>query len=191
VGETRKIYTVDIHELAMEAIKKKSEKYGLGNVQPLLLSGQASTIPDHIADVVCAMGLIAECRSSTNTRLAAIAKCGFPEAQHNNVAIAICRRFALASGLEWAGGLALGMGGAVSGKRLKEQGGLVRNIIKSLDLTADALVGNEPVSGEAIRFMAKPLIPGWMYTTVGRLGWRRQAKGYGARKKLRDRPYEH
>jgi len=110
VGETRKIYTVDIHELAMEAVKKKSEKYGLGNVEPLLISGQASTIPDHIADVVCAMELIAECRSSTNMRLAVISNCGFPEAQHNNVAIAICRRFALASGLEWAGGLALGDG---------------------------------------------------------------------------------
>ena len=90
MGQTRKIYTVDIHELAVEAVKRKSEKYGLGNVEPLLISGQASTIPDHIADVVCAMELIAECGSSTNMRLAVISNCGFPEAEHNNVAIAIC-----------------------------------------------------------------------------------------------------
>jgi len=87
------------------------------------------------APVIRAMELIAEHSSEKNTRFAAISQCGFPEAQHNNVAIAICRRFALASGLEWAGGLALGMGGAVSGKRLKEQGAMVHNIIKSLDPT--------------------------------------------------------
>ena len=142
------------------------------------------------APVVRAMELIAECRSSTNTRLAVISNYGFPVAQHNNVAIAICRRFADAAGLEWAGGLALGMGGAVSGKRLKDQGGMVHNIVKSLDLAVDALVNGESVPDEAIRIMAKPLIPKMLYTTMGNLGWRQQAKRYGARKKLRDRPYQ-
>ena len=174
----------------MEAIKKKSEKYGLGNVEPLVISGQASTIPDHIADVVCAMELISARRSEKNTRFVAISQCGFPEAQHNNVAIAICQRFALAAGLEWAGGLALGMGGAVSSQRLKEQGGMVHNIIKSLDLTVEALVNNKPVPDEAIRLMAKPVIPRMLYTEMGNIGWRQQAKRYGARKKLRDRPYQ-
>jgi len=142
------------------------------------------------AFVIRAMEFISARRSEKNTHLAAIANCGFPEAQHNNVAIAICQRFAHASGLEWAGGLALGMGGAVSGKRLKEQGGMVRNIIKSLDLTVEALVNGESVPDEAIRLMAKPLIPKMLYTTMGNLGWRQQAECYGARKKLRDRPYQ-
>jgi len=82
------------------------------------------------------------------------------------------------------------MGGAVSGQRLKDSGGMVRNIVKSLDLTADALVENKSVPADAIRLMAKPLIPKRMYTTMGNLGWRRQAKRYGVRKKLRDRPYQ-
>jgi len=142
------------------------------------------------APVIRAMELIAEHRSKKNARFAVIANCGFPEAQHNKVVIAICRRFAHASGLEWAGGLALGMGGAVSSQRLKEQGGMVRNIVKSLDLTVDGLVEDRPVPDEAIRLMAKPLIPGWMYTTMGNIGWRRQAKRCGVRKKLRDRPYQ-
>jgi len=67
---------------------------------------------------------------------------------------------------------------------------MIRNIVKSLDLTADALVENKTVSDEAIRLMGKPLIPKRMYTTMGNLGWRRQAKRYGVRKKLRDRPYQ-
>ncbi len=142
------------------------------------------------APVIRAMELIAECRFEENTHFVAISNCGFPEAQHNNVAIAICRCFALASGLEWAGGLALGMGGAVYGQRLKDGGGMSRNIVKSLDLTADALVENKSVPDDAIRLMAKPLIPKRMYTTMGNLGWRRQAKRYGVRKKLRDRPYQ-
>ena len=142
------------------------------------------------APVILAMELISERRSEKNTRFAAISNCGFPEAQHNNVALAICRRFAHASGLEWAGGLALGMGGAVSSQRLETQGGMIRNIVKSLDLTADALVENQPVPDEAIRLMAKSLMPKMMYTTMGNIGWQRQAKRYGARKKLRDQPYQ-
>ena len=142
------------------------------------------------APVIRAMELISERRSEKKTRFAATSNCGFPEAQHNNVALSICRRFALASGLEWAGGLALGMGGAVSGQRLKDGGGMVRNIVKSLDLTADALVESQPVPDEAIRLMAKPLIPKRMYTAMGNLGWRQKAKRYGVRKKLRDRPYQ-
>ena len=57
VGEEGKVYAVDIHERAIEAVKKKIEKYGLRNVEPLLASGYDSTIPDHTADVVCAIDM--------------------------------------------------------------------------------------------------------------------------------------
>jgi len=67
---------------------------------------------------------------------------------------------------------------------------MVRNIVKSLDLTVDAFVKNKTVPDDAIRLMAKPLIPKRMYTTMGNLGWQQQAKRYGVRKKLRDRPYQ-
>jgi len=142
------------------------------------------------APVIRAMELISALCCKKNARLAVIANSGFPEAQHNKVAISICQRFAHASGLEWVGGLALGMGGALSAKRLEEQGGMVGKIIKALDLTIEALVNGESVPDEAIRLMAKPLIPGWMYTTIGNFGWRREAKRHGVRKKLGDRPYQ-
>ena len=141
------------------------------------------------APVIRAMELIAEHGLRENVRFAAIANCGFPEASHNNVALGICRRFADAAGLEWAGGLALGMGGALSGKRLQDQGPMAGKIIKSLDLAVEALFNGDFVPDEAIRLMAKPIIPGCMYTIVGNLSWYKQAKRYGVRDRLRDRPY--
>ena len=57
VGEGGKVYAVDIHELAVEAVKKKIAKYGLRNVEPLLVSGYESAIPDHAADAVCAIDM--------------------------------------------------------------------------------------------------------------------------------------
>jgi len=57
VGEAGKVYAIDIHELAIEAVKKKIEKCGLRNVEPLLASGYDSTVPDHAADVVCAIDM--------------------------------------------------------------------------------------------------------------------------------------
>lgn len=142
------------------------------------------------APVIEVMELIAERRTDKKIRFVAISNSGFPEAQHNNVALAICRRFAKAAGMEWVGGLALGMGGALSGKPLEDQGGMVRSVVKSLNLAVEALANDESIPDEAIGLMAKPLIPAWMYTTIGNIGWRRQAKRYGTRKKLHDRPYQ-
>jgi len=64
--------------------------------------------------VIRALEAIAEHRrggqGSGGGRLVAIANCGFPEASHNDTALAVCRRFAAEAGFEWAGGLALGGG---------------------------------------------------------------------------------
>lgn len=57
VGESGKVYALDIHELAIEAVRKKIEQYGLRNVETLLVSGYHSTIQDHTADVVCAIDM--------------------------------------------------------------------------------------------------------------------------------------
>jgi ubiquinone/menaquinone biosynthesis C-methylase UbiE len=54
VGRHGKVFAVDIHELAVEAVKEKIERYGLTNVEAVLASGYDSTLPDRIADVICA-----------------------------------------------------------------------------------------------------------------------------------------
>ena len=58
------------------------------------------------------------------------------------------------------------------------------------ELTAAALAEDRPVPEEAVTLMAKPLIPSRLYTWLGTIGWKRQAKSFGAQDRLADRPFE-
>jgi len=57
VGDRGKVYAVDIHELANEAVKDKAAKLDLHNIQPVLAQGYECGLPDHVADVVCALDM--------------------------------------------------------------------------------------------------------------------------------------
>jgi NAD(P)H-dependent FMN reductase len=144
--------------------------------------------------VIRAMELIAKDRQVKKDvleqRLVCIVNCGYPEAYQTDTALAMCRQFAREAGFQWAGGLALGGGEAIGGRPLLKVKGMARNVIKSLDLTADALVTGTPVPREAIQKMSKPLIPNCLYIWFGTISWKRQAKKHGVHKKLYDRPYE-
>ena len=122
--------------------------------------------------------------------LLCIVNCGFPEAHQNDTAIAICRQFARETGFDWAGGLTLGAGEVIAGQNLSAVKRLSRNVIKSLDLTIEALDGNKPISQEAIDLMAKPLMPKWLYLFMGGSRWKRESKEHGVREKLFARPYQ-
>jgi len=143
--------------------------------------------------VIKAMELIARHRRVNQEPkkqwLLAISNCGFPEAHQNDTALAIYRRFAQEAGFEWAEGLALGTGPAIDGKPLNEAGGMVRNVTRSLDLTAAALAEGKAAPQEAVDLIAKPLVPSWVYVLFGGMGWKKQAKEHGAQKKLLARPY--
>ena len=143
--------------------------------------------------VTKALELIAQHRKSKDSeksqRLMIIVNCGFPEAQHNNTALAICRQFAKEAGFIWTGGLSLGAGASINGRKLSEVQGMARNMIKSLDLSVNALADGKPVPQEAMDLMSKPIIPIRAYTLIGSFGWKQMAKKYKADKKLRDRPY--
>jgi hypothetical protein len=122
-------------------------------------------------------------------RFLAIANCGFPESVHNVVSLAICRRFAKEAEFAWAGGMSLGGGGVLDGQPLRDRKGMARNIIRALDITAAALAGNRPIPEAAIELMARPLVPRWLYLWAGSRSWKRQAKQFGTRERLRDRPW--
>jgi hypothetical protein len=81
------------------------------------------------------------------------------------------------------------MGGAIGGRSLEERGGMVRNVIKGLDLAAQALAEGKDIPEEAIELFGKKFIPISLYTKGGNMGWNKQAKKYGARKKIKDQPY--
>ena len=57
VGEKGKVYAVDVHELAIEGVRKRMGKYNISNIEPVLIEGYDSTLPDSIADVVCAIDM--------------------------------------------------------------------------------------------------------------------------------------
>ncbi|MGD9029849.1 MAG: NAD(P)H-dependent oxidoreductase [Anaerolineae bacterium] len=118
-------------------------------------------------------------------RLVAISNCGFPEAQQNAIALRIYRCFGRQTGFTWAGGLALGGGEPIKGKPLAESGGMVRNVIVALDQAGEALGKGEPIPQEAVDLMAEPLMPAWMYRTMGNLGWNLQAVENGTWRQLR------
>jgi NAD(P)H-dependent FMN reductase len=102
----------------------------------------------------------------------------------------IMRRFAKEVGFEWAGALAMGMGGAVGGRSLAKAGGMVRNIVRALDVTAAALINGENVPGEAAGLMAKPVVPKWMYLLMANWGMKREIKKRGVGRQTYARPYE-
>ena len=119
----------------------------------------------------------------------AICQSGFPEVDHNEVAVEICRNFARDAGFEWAGGLILAAGGMVGGQPLRKLQGMMRSAVKALDLTAEELAAGRPVPDEAVQLMAKPPIPKIGYRFMANWGWRSQFKKRGRGGSLKDQPF--
>lgn len=146
------------------------------------------------ASVIKVMEVIAERRKERGLTkkqvMMAISNSGFPEAFQNHPALGIYKCFAKEAGFDWAGGLAIGGGGVIAGKPLEKMGGMVKNIIKSLNLTADALLLGKAVPEEAVKLIKKPMMPNWLYFLGGNFGWKLQAKKFGVHKKLDQRPFE-
>jgi hypothetical protein len=90
---------------------------------------------------------------------AALINCGFPEAEQCGTALDIARAFARRAGFDWAGGLALGEGGAIDGQSLKALGALTRRVRAALDRAAAELVEGRPVPAAAVEQFARRLMP--------------------------------
>ena len=144
---------------------------------------------------------VAECRRPQ--RLLAISNNGFIEPHQNATALAICRNFALRSGITWAGGLAIGAGEALSsGAPLTGSGRSgrppVNHVIKALTLTADALAKGLPVPNQAVALAARdpiPFIPNrlwrWIYVKGGTRSWQKRAASNGVSiEAILAKPYE-
>ena len=90
--------------------------------------------------------------------------------------------------MRWAGALAMGMGGSLGGDFKKLPGG-GKNILDALDMASESLASGNDIPDEATKLFAKPLMPRWMYTVFGNLGWRMQMRKNKARHPLKYRPY--
>ncbi len=152
------------------------------------------------AKVIKALSLIADKRkklyfddikSAKNQSFTAVVNCGFPEAEQNTTALKVYQEFAEEAKLKYLGGIAVGMGGMVSGKSLAEMGGTAKNLIEGLDQAVEDIVKNQRLSDSVIEKTSKPMISQkWLYTLGGNLGWRFQALKNGVYRKLNDQPYQ-
>ena len=179
-----------IHRLVNRSEKIEELLSMINNADLIILSFPlyVDSIP---APVIKAMELIRDDRNEKqrqNQDFIAISNSGFPEASQIEVALEICKNFAEEVNFNWRGGLALGGGGAVNGRPLEERGGMLRNVIKGLEITAEYLSRGEDIPNEAIELVSKSLIPSGMYKMMGNLGWRIQSRRYGALKRMKDQP---
>ncbi len=126
--------------------------------------------------------------SARAPRLAVLVQCGFPEARQCDTAVAICRLFAERTGMRWAGALQMGMGGRLAGGIANLPGG-GKQIVRALDMAAASLAEDGAIPDEAAALFAKPLVPRWLYTLFGNLGWRLQMRKNKTRRPIGFRPY--
>lgn len=121
-----------------------------------------------------------------------IFNCGFPEPHHNNLAIDMCKKFASDTGLEWMGGVTIGMGPSLEGKSL-ENFSLAKNLCTGLDMAVDAFLKGETVPQEALFIASKPLMPltiiKFVMCNFGRFMWGSQMDK-SVKGKMLDKPYE-
>jgi hypothetical protein len=121
-------------------------------------------------------------------RFLAIANCGFPEAQHCDVALEICRQFAGEAAFTWAGGLALGGGGTINGQPLAQANGMAREVVAALDAAAAILASGAVLTAEIEAQVRGPMMPKWLYLLAGNAGWLLTARKNGTLWRLGARP---
>ena len=177
----------------------KSDKNGVGLIQStdsadVLILAFPLYIDNLPSQVIAALELISKHRSMQveprKQKILSISNGGFPEASQSETAHKICKKFASETKIEWIGGLALGSGGAIGGRKLDEAGRMAGNIRKALELTANAIAENRSVPEEALHLMGKPLVPPQIFTWFGDTAWKKVAKVNGVQDNLYDRPYQ-
>lgn len=124
----------------------------------------------------------------SSVRFLALVNCGFPEWEQTRTALDICRVFARKADFVWSGGLGLGAGEAIRGRRLEDLGGRTRHVRGGLDLAAAALLSDRIVPEEAQALLGRPMIPPRLYTIVGTIRWLRTARRHGALRRLGAKP---
>lgn len=121
-------------------------------------------------------------------RFMVVVNCGFPEAHQNDVALAICKRFARRAGWTWCGGLALGGGEALIGGApldAQDTGANPRaaNLRRALDLSLEALLEGRAFPRDAQALLERSPIAAlpniaWrgLFRVMGGRAWRTEAR---------------
>ena len=185
-GVTTEIFTVP---WALESEQKAAAMFDAASKADIVVFAFPLYVDQLPAPVIWALERIGERRSQRRSEstpwLAALVQCGFPETHQNLPALEIMRRFAELAGFHWAGGLAMGMGGAVAGRRPGERDGMLRNVFQGIDMAAAALAEHRPIPQEAAALLGRKLMPRWLYVLMANFGWRRQARKHAKTKRAK------
>lgn len=111
----------------------------------------------------------------------ALVNCGFYEAEHNEVLLAILKNWCSSSRLKWGQGLAIGAGGVLHGLRNIQLG---KWPFQRLERGMDTLISNLGQGESASDVFINLDFPPFAYKLVAEFGWRRSLKRNGL--KLRD-----
>lgn len=114
-------------------------------------------------------------RPHTPQTVVALTNCGFPEAHHGALPLALVRQFARETGRRWAGGLSLGGGeGIIHGAALTTLGGRSAFPRAALDVAADSLARGEAIPTRARELMGRSVIPDFAYRALGTIRFKRE-----------------
>jgi hypothetical protein len=170
----------NIHENP-DAIVKASNH---SDVIVLAFPTYVDSLPSH---VIRALMLLESWLDKSKAReFMVLINCGFPETFHNDNALKICRHFAEQNDLIWRGGIAVGAGGAIIGKKLTDLEGIADHLMKNIKTLASRLIEDEQIQDDDI--LRVQVVPTEIYSMTGNTGWEKQAQKQGAQDKLYDRP---
>lgn len=125
-----------------------------------------------------------------------IINCGFPEPEHNMVAIDIMKEFARLSGFNWRTGVGIGMGGMVNPDNIPPTVNIVRPVYEKLYDIVEGINGDYPEKEKGkihftnphIRMLGRKIMKVF-YIFMGNRGWKSQARKNNVGDRLGSRPY--
>jgi len=128
-------------------------------------------------------------KNRNTTQLVALANCGFPEAEHNDTALAIAGQFSKRAGFLWRGGIGVGGGNGFGGRSLEERKQATVSIRQALDLASEALAKGDPIPQASVDLAAKEPYPSSLFRFGAKFFWKAAAAKHGAKSRIEDRPY--
>jgi len=175
--------------------EKQKELFTLIKESDLIILSFPLYVDSLPSPVIKAMELISNNHSNEKNHdyseksLVAISNSGFPESEQITIAMKICEQFSIEVGYRWLGGLKVGGGPFIHGKKLEERGKMVQHIIDGLIKASDDLIKGEKISDEVVDFLSKPFISKRIYKLMGNMGWYFQS-WTNWKFRLKKRPYK-
>lgn len=125
----------------------------------------------------------------SNINLMLIINAGFPESNHNNVAIKTAKNFAEKMKFNWLGSLSIGEGGIISGQNLNEIK-LTKKIRKALKIVASDIKNGNTISQSAMKLAKEKMAPYPIYYWVVKQYFKKRSKQLGSKSMLKNTPYK-